>query len=181
MAKKKVVAKKKTAVKTVKETVFGQCGITTTIPNKYYLVAGHDEGMTPLNAFDNALVDAGIGNTNLMKMSSILPPNCTQIKPVKLPLGALIPVAYASKVSTIVGEVISAGVAIAIPQDPKLNGLIMEYSGAGHKEEIEKIVRSMAEEGMRKRGYKLKEIKSIAAQHKVDHTGAAYAAVVLWW
>ena len=28
---------------------------------------------------------------------------------------------------------------------------------------------------------KLKEIKSIAAQHKVDHTGAAYAAVVLWW
>ncbi|HPI03420.1 MAG TPA: arginine decarboxylase, pyruvoyl-dependent [Candidatus Goldiibacteriota bacterium] len=155
--------------------------MTTTIPNKYYLVAGHDEGMTPLNAFDNALVDAGIGNTNLMKMSSILPPNCTQIKPVKLPLGALIPVAYASKVSTIVGEVISAGVAIAIPQDPKLNGLIMEYSGAGHKEEIEKIVRSMAEEGMRKRGYKLKEIKSIAAQHKVDHTGAAYAAVVLWW
>ncbi|PKL91568.1 MAG: arginine decarboxylase, pyruvoyl-dependent [Candidatus Goldiibacteriota bacterium HGW-Goldbacteria-1] len=181
MAKKKAVAKKKTAVKAVKEVTFGQCGITTTIPDKYYLVAGHDEGMTPLNAFDNALVDAGVGNTNLVRMSSILPPASKLIKPIKLPLGALVPVAYASKVSTIIGEVISAGVAVAIPENPKLNGLIMEYSGAGHKEEIEKIVRSMAEEGMKKRGYKIKEIKSIASQHKVNHTGAAYAAVVLWW
>jgi arginine decarboxylase len=178
MAKKQV---KKAAVNTIKITEFSPMGVTATIPTKYYLTAGHSEGMTPLNAFDGALISAGIGNTNLVKMSSILPPACEKIKPVKLPLGALVPVAYASKVSTIVGEVISAGVAIAIPKDPKLNGLIMEYSGAGHKEEIEKIVRSMAEEGFKMRGYALKEVQSIAITHKVNHTGAAYAAVVLWW
>jgi arginine decarboxylase len=156
-------------------------GMTTTIPDKFYLVAGDAEGMTPLNAFDNALVDAGVGNTNLVKMSSILPPGSKRIQPVKLPLGALVPVAFASKVSTQTDEVISGGVAIAIPKDPKKNGLIMEYSAAGHKEEIEKIVRHMAEEGFRQRGYELKEVVSISAQHKVAKIGAVYAAVVLWW
>jgi arginine decarboxylase len=156
-------------------------GITTTIPNKFFLVAGHAEGMTKLNAFDNALVDAGIGNTNLMKMSSILPPNSKKIQPIKLPLGALIPVAYGSKVSTQTDETISAGVAVAIPKNPKLNGLIMEYSGAGLKEEIERIVRHMAEEGFKARKYQLKSIQSIAVQHRVSNIGAVYAAVVLWW
>jgi len=162
-------------------TKMTNAGITQTIPNKFFLVAGHSEGMTPLNAFDSALLDAGIGNTNLVKMSSILPPGSKKIKPAKLPLGALVPVAYASKVSTQVDEIISAGVAVAIPKDPKKNGLIMEYSGAGHKQEIERIVRHMAEEGMRYRGYEVKEILSIAAQHNVKKIGAAYAAVVLWW
>jgi len=156
-------------------------GMTVTIPNKFFLAAGHAEGMTKLNAFDNALVDTGVGNTNLMKMSSILPPNSTKIKPFKLPLGALIPIAYGSKTSTQTDEIISAGVAVAIPKNPKQNGLIMEYSGAGHKEEIESIVRQMAEEGFKSRGYKLKEIQSIAVQHKVSNIGAVFACVVLWW
>ena len=156
-------------------------GMTITIPKKFYLVAGASEGMTPLNAFDNALVAAGIGNTNLVKMSSILPPDCTKINPVKLPLGALVPVAYASKVSSQSDEIISAAVAVAVPKDKKKNGLIMEYSAAGHKEEVEKIVRHMAEEGLRQRGYELREILSISAQHNVKKIGAAYAAVVLWW
>jgi arginine decarboxylase len=156
-------------------------GITTTIPDKFFLVAGHSEGITPLNAFDSALIDAGVGNTNLMKMSSILPPNSKKIQPIKLPLGALVPLAYASKVSSVVDEVISAGVACAVPMDKNKNGLIMEYSAAGHKEEIEKIVRHMAEEGMKNRGYQIKTIYSIATQHTVKKIGAAFAAVVLWW
>ena len=35
--------------------------------------AGRAEGGTTLNAFDNALLAAGIGNINLIKVSSILP------------------------------------------------------------------------------------------------------------
>ena len=156
-------------------------GISASIPNKFFLAAGHSEGMTPLNAFDSALMDAGVGNTNLMRMSSILPPNSKQIKPIKLPLGALIPIAYAGKTSTQVDEIISAGVAVAIPQDKKLNGLIMEYSAAGRKIDIEKMVRDMAEEGMRTRNYKLKQILSVASEHHVRKIGAAFASVVLWW
>ncbi len=156
-------------------------GISATIPDKFFLVSGHAEGITPLNAFDSALIDAGVGNTNLMKMSSILPPNSKKIHPIKLPLGALVPLAYASKVSSVVDEVISAGVACAVPMDKNKNGLIMEYSAAGHKAEIEKIVRHMAEEGMKNRGYKIKTIYSISSQHTVKKIGAAFAAVVLWW
>src|SRR5688500_13102541 len=41
--------------------------------------AGHSEGGTTLNAFDNALLVAGIGNINLIKVSSILPPEVAVI------------------------------------------------------------------------------------------------------
>ena len=44
-------------------------------PCKFTLVAGNGEGGTPLNAFDAALIEAGIGNLNLLRVSSILPPS----------------------------------------------------------------------------------------------------------
>jgi len=150
-------------------------------PTKYFLTAGSSEGYMPLNAFDGALLSAGVGDTNLVRMSSILPPNCKEIEPVKLPKGALIPLAYASIVSHMQGEKVSAGVAVAIPEDPNEAGLIMEYSAKGHKEEIESIVRKMAEEGFKMRNRKLKEIKSIAIEHTVEKNGACFAALVLWY
>jgi len=150
-------------------------------PSKYFLVAGSSEGFMPLNAFDNALLNAGIGNTNLLKMSSIIPPKCQKIDPITLPYGALVPVAYASKGSQMPGEVITAAVACAIPEDNEKPGLIMEFSAAGHKEEVEAIVIKMVEEGFLKRKEKIRDIFCISAEHKVEHTGASFAAVVLWF
>jgi len=66
--------------------------------------AGHAEGGTPLNAFDNALLAAGIGNINLVKISSILPPEVPVIELPKIKLGALIPTAYAAMTSEKPGE-----------------------------------------------------------------------------
>ena len=43
-------------------------------PTQYFLVSGASDGYMPLNAFDGALLQAGIGNTNLVRMSSIVPP-----------------------------------------------------------------------------------------------------------
>jgi len=150
-------------------------------PTKYFLVAGTAEGYTPLNAFDGALLDSGIGNTNLVKMSSIIPPNCEESEPIQLPYGALVPVAYASISSDLEGEVISAAVAAAFPRDTSKPGLIMEYSARGHKEDIEDIVRRMAQEGMNMRHEEVDVIKSISTQHRVKNIGAAFAAVVLWY
>ncbi len=150
-------------------------------PTKYFLVAGVGEGYTALNSFDAALLDAGIGNTNLVKMSSIIPPNCEEVEPLTLPYGALVPVAYASITTDLSEEVISAAVAVAIPEDNKKPGLIMEYSSRGRKEDIENIVRNMAKKGMEMRGEKIKEIKSISIQHRVKKTGTAFASVVLWY
>jgi arginine decarboxylase len=75
---------------------------------------------------------------------------------------------------------ICAAVAGAWPKDPAKPGLIMEYHAHGHREDAESVVRRMAEEGMKKRGWEIREIKSLAIDHKVDTIGAVFAAVVLW-
>jgi arginine decarboxylase len=150
-------------------------------PTKYYLVAGNSEGPSELNAFDGALLNSGVGNTNLVRMSSILPPKCEKIAPIEqLPYGALVPVAYASKTSTTKGEVIASAVAIAHPKDKTKPGLIMEYSASGHKEDIESIVRTMAKDGMNMRNEEIEKIESISAEHHVEGIGSTFAAVVLW-
>jgi len=149
-------------------------------PTKFFLVAGSSEGYTELNSFDGALLNAGIGNTNLIKVSSILPPNCEFIDPVKLPYGAIVPIAYAAITSQLRNEIISAAVAVAIPEDKSKPGLIMEYSSRGRHSDIEEIVREMAKKGMELRNEPYREIKSISIEHKVSHIGTAFAGVVLW-
>jgi arginine decarboxylase len=150
-------------------------------PTKFFMVTGSSEGYTELNSFDGALLNAGIGNTNLVKMSSIVPPNCKEIEPVKLPYGALVPVAYAAITSDLEGEVISAAIATALPKDPSKPGLIMEYSSRGRRKDIEKIVRKMAEEGMKVRSEEVAVIKSVSVEHEVKKIGTAFASVVLWY
>ena len=150
------------------------------IPKTYFLVSGASEGYTPLNAFDGALLNAGVGNTNLIKVTSIVPPHCKEIQPIKLPQGAIVPIAYAYISSDMPGEIISAAVAIALPKDEDQSGLIMEYSARGRREEIELIAKNMAYEGMKIRRQETKEIKSISAEYKVKKIGAAFAAVILW-
>jgi arginine decarboxylase len=149
-------------------------------PTQYFLVSGASDGSTPLNAFDGALLQAGIGNTNIVKMSSIVPPHCERISPIALPPGALVPAAYASLTSDVAGEILSAGVALALPHDEERNGLIMEYSAKGDRAKIEETVRNMTVEGMRLRGWEIKELKSIAVEYKVKKVGAVLAAIVLW-
>lgn len=151
-----------------------------TTPTTYCMTSGTSEGITGLNAFDGALVAAGIGNTNLVKMSSICPPHTREVSSVNLPQGALVPAAYAAITSGTPGKTISAGVAIAFPEDEDHAGLIMEFSAEDTREHVEVQVRKMAEEGMKMRGKKVKQIKSIAAEHTVQEQGAAFAAVVLW-
>jgi arginine decarboxylase len=149
-------------------------------PTQYFLVSGASDGYTPLNAFDAALLQAGIGNTNIVKMSSIVPPHCQRISPISLPPGALVPAAYACITSDVPGEIISAGVAIALPEDENQNGLIMEYSAKGERRKIEEILRNMVVEGMKLRGWKIKDLQTVVSEYRVKRIGATLAAVVLW-
>jgi len=149
-------------------------------PDKYFLVAGFAEGQTPLNAFDNALMKAGIGNTNLIRISSILPPTAKEIPAAKLPYGALIPTAYAEEGSEVPGTVISAAVACGVPDDPELPGVIMEHHLQGDEERCRREVVAKVEEAFAMRGYKLASVKVVSASGTVKSIGAAIAAVVLW-
>jgi len=149
-------------------------------PDKYFLVSGFAEGDTELNAFDNALLAAGVGNTNLVRMSSILPPACQEVAPMKLPYGALVPIAYADEASSIPGETVSAGVALGVTDDPTLPGVIMEHHMHGSENECRMIVMSKVESAFRVRGWKLADMKVAVVSGKVERIGAAFAGVVLW-
>ena len=151
-------------------------------PTKFFLVSGSSEGFSLLNAFDGALLTSGVGDTNLVRMSSILPPGCEEVKPppVPLPQGALVPTAYASLYSDVAGEVISAAVAIGIPKDGKRAGLIMEYSARAEEGVVVNKVKKMVEKGMELRSRAIKEIMAISATYRVIKIGAVFAGVVLW-
>ena len=141
--------------------------------------AGHAEGSTPLNAFDNALLAAGIGNINLIKVSSILPPEVSVIDLPKIKLGALIPTAYAAITSETPGETVAAAVGYALPDDPAKNGVIMEFHGLATKAEAERQIHLMLEEAFRTRGEVIRGRAVFAVEHTVERVGCALAAITL--
>jgi len=150
------------------------------VPTKFFLTAGSGDASTALNAFDAALLCAGVGDTNLVRLSSILPPGAEEIAPCNLVKGSLVPLAYGDMTSSEPGTLISAAVAVGIPEDPACAGLIMECSRIGDPGPCERAARQMVEEGMEIiRGCRIREIKSISASTVVKRVGAVFAAVVL--
>jgi arginine decarboxylase len=152
-------------------------------PNAFCLVKGSAEGRTRLNAFDKALLEAGVGDTNLMRMSSILPPGARQVEidTLNLPKGGLIPLAYAAIDGTTPGRLISSAIAVGIPEDRNEPGVIMEFEDHANLKTVEDIVRQMVIDAFEYRNRKLKTIKSIGIEHKVQVCGATFAAAVLWY
>ena len=149
-------------------------------PDKYFLVSGCAEGESPLNAFDNALNIAGIGNTNLIRLSSILPPSAALVDPIKLPFGSLVPIAYASIESEIPGSLISASVACGLPEDASLPGIIMEHHSTGAEKECLQAAIDKVEAAFRFRKWRLADIKTVVTGCEVRNIASAFAGVVLW-
>jgi arginine decarboxylase len=141
--------------------------------------AGSAEGTTPLNAFDNALLAAGIGNVNLVRVSSILPPGVELVPLPRIKPGAIVPTAYSAHTSEVPGEVIAAAVGWARPVDASKNGVIMEYHDKATREEAERMIAHMLEEAFRVRGERIRDMQIFAAEHRVERTGCAMAAIAL--
>jgi arginine decarboxylase len=148
-------------------------------PVKYTLVAGGAEGPTRLNAFDHALLAAGIGNLNLLKVSSILPPGCELVEHLEIPPGSLMPTAYGSITSDTPGEYISA--AVAVGQSADSFGVIMEFSGRCREEQARQRVTYMAEQALTHRGLPITRVLVKAVEWQVVQCGCAFAAVALWY
>lgn len=147
-------------------------------PKLVCLTSGAAEGDSELTAFDNALRAGGIGNVNLLRVSSIVPTGAVMAPLPDLPFGALTPAAYARIVSTTPGQVISACVGVGwTPQ----GGVLMEASGFDEpRDVIEKRTRLMVEEAMGVRGMEPFELHLVSAEHTVQKIGSAIAAAVLW-
>lgn len=149
-------------------------------PKKFTLVAGSGEGKTTLNAFDQALLNSGLGNLNLLKVSSILPPRAEFQEKLPIPPGSLVPTAYGFLCSQNKGEIISAAVAVGIPENDNF-GVIMEHSALCSREEIEERIKNMVREAFWTRELALLEIKVCAVEHQVINCGCVFAGLPLWY
>lgn len=150
------------------------------IPVRFTLGAGQGEAATPLNAFDAALLAAGMGNLNLLRVSSILPPGAVQSEQLDIPHGMLVPTAYATIASQQAGQQIAAAVAVGIPADNGC-GVIMECSDYCSKEALEERIIGMVQAAFVMRERPLREIQLIAIEHTVDKCGSVFAGVALWY
>ncbi len=148
-------------------------------PKKFKLVAGSGEGSYSLTAFDAALLNAGIGNVNLLRVSSILPPAAIQDQDLVIPPGSLVPTAYASITSAEVGTQIAAAVGVGLSGDSF--GVIMEFSGCCSRQEAENRVARMIEEAFAIRSLTLFGMLVKGVEHRVVKIGAAFAAVPMWY
>jgi arginine decarboxylase len=148
------------------------------LPKAVSLVAGAGEGPTDLNAFDNALMDAGIANLNFLRVTSIFPLGARIVPMRAYQPGMLMPAVYARISRHTPGERIAAAVAVGIGDTGY--GVIMEHSHTGTGENAAQIVRRMVEDALAARGLRLVETHVAVKEHTVTRTGCAVAAVLLW-
>ena len=148
-------------------------------PKYYTVVSGLGNSEYELVAFDKALLDAGIGDYNLVKVSSIIPASCSFREEIDLKKGSIIFAAYASKTVSD-GEAGSTAVAIAVSTCDEENGVIFEASSDDNN--AKDIVKKMCHDAMDNRKRKIKEIitSSIFIKGCPQKYTCGISAVVLW-
>lgn len=155
-----------------------------TEPECIYLTAGTATGGTGLNAFDNALRDAGIADFNLVSISSVVPAGT----PIKLlPSNRQIP-ANGRFVPTVSGDIrsdddgstIAAAIGIGKPTDPNAAGVIFEYTCRDGEAAAVAKVREMVSEGMTRRQIEAYQVETIGASIQVqsEFTAVVTAAIL---
>ncbi len=143
---------------------------------KIAIVSGKDEGPTKLNAFDNALSDAGIGDVNLIKVSSMLGKNTEIVDLPTLRPGAMVNCVLSEVTSDVFAERISAVVAVAIGDEL---GCVVEASGKDKDpEDLKNKAKDMVEYMMDRRGVEIRNLIVESSTMTVSEIGSVVSAVV---
>ena len=143
---------------------------------KIAIVSGKDEGPTKLNAFDNALSDAGIGDVNLIKVSSMLAGNAEIQELPKLKAGAMVNCVLSTVTSDNPGDEITAVVAVAIGEEL---GCVVETTGVNESlKDLENEARFMVEYMMEKREVEIKDLIIESSTATVENIASVVASVV---
>lgn len=141
------------------------------MPSTVLLTSGVGEGHTPLNAFDHALLDAGVGDFNLIKVSSIVPSGAvvekSKQKLSKIPNGSLIHAVYTQSISGSKGKKVATVLAAAIPKNQKAGVIFESSSDKADIKELEEIVTKMIKEAYKKRGLEIGKIIYTSGQIEV--------------
>ena len=143
---------------------------------KIAIVSGKDEGPTKLNAFDNALSDAGIGDVNLIKVSSMLSGN-TEIKDLPaLKAGSMVNCVLSEITSENPGDEITAVIAVAIGDEL---GCVVETTGINkNPDELIDEAKFMVTYMMEKRDVEIKNLIVEKATATVKEIASVVASVV---
>ncbi|UCG44441.1 MAG: arginine decarboxylase, pyruvoyl-dependent [candidate division WOR-3 bacterium] len=108
------------------------------LPRYVFLTKGVGRHREKLASFEAALRDAGIAAYNIVRVSSIFPPDCRVISR-KRGLNMLVPgqVIFAVISDNATNEphrLLSASIGVAIPKDPEKYGYLSEYHSFGERE-----------------------------------------------
>lgn len=143
---------------------------------KVSITSGRAEGPTKLNSFDNALLDAGIGDVNLIKVSSIVSGKTKIVELPKLEGGAMVNCVLSHAFSDQRGDIITAVIVVARADSL---GCVVEHSAVNRDPQEVKIeAEAMVNYMMEIRGLKIKELNTEMVSHEVISMGSAVAALI---
>lgn len=150
------------------------------LASRFCTVSGIGRDEYDIASFDKALVESGLGDYNLVRVSSIIPPAAKYVTNIDYPKGSVLFTAYA-KNSTKLEQMIASAVVAAIPHDIENVGVIMEYSCNGTKDQATSIATSLAVDALNRRGINKYDlfVKSVEAQGKHGLITTTFAAIAL--
>jgi len=109
------------------------------VPKEMFLTRGVGVHKEKLVSFELALRDAGIAEYNLVRVSSIFPPNCTIIPKEdgikKLRFGQVVFCVLSDQAVREQNRLIAASVGVALPRDTTQHGYLSEHHSYGETEQ----------------------------------------------
>jgi arginine decarboxylase len=118
----------------------GTATATAWVPRKLFLTKGVGRHKEKLSSFELALRSAGIAKFNLVKVSSIVPPNC-QVISRRAGLGLLSPgqiihCVLSQDATNEPHRLLAASIGVALPRNRENYGYLSEHHGFGQKESV---------------------------------------------
>src|SRR6266545_494068 len=108
------------------------------IPTKAFLTKGVGRHKEKLTSFEMALRDAHLANFNLVRVSSIFPPQCELVDREEglsmLRPGQVLFTVVAESATNEPSRLVAASIGLALPADPTHHGYISEHHSYGQNE-----------------------------------------------
>lgn len=150
-------------------------------PSAFYMAAGRGAAAYPLLAFDRALKYAEVSDLNLIKVTSVLPANCSRMDYVPiLPAGRISPAVMSKCETSVCKTTVSAAIAVAIPKDPNKSGVFFEESGIMELSVAIERASNMCRQAMKDRGTEVLDVTSVGASNTCTFEPVAVLAVALF-
>lgn len=150
-------------------------------PTKFVVRSGGGISKTSvINAVDKAMLDAGVGDVNMIKISSVLPKDIEKVEEIPEKIGAFRPCVISK--ATGKNTRLAAGISYGFRDDDE-GGYVMEHKMNSINLELDKFIDEMVEklEQMGEdRGISLKDIEYDYSNIEVgkDEYGCAIAVLV---